>query len=497
MSKSKLVLSVLVVVFIATFVSLSVRIRKVVKAASFTNASVTLSNSRMSYKALISSGSANSSLITIQAGSGDATTGHLFPGDVLCFTDAGNNVCRDNQTYTVANIIDSTHFNLTAPLTTALTATDYAVASQSGTWTISFVTANQVPNGGSLLVTVPMADNSTSAQGNNGIPDTSSAVTSSGFDLRGLVAGNVVASGCGATWSASTITVGGGASANSDHTFSFNRTTAACGVGQTITVTVGGSGIVNPAPITTGHTQGAADVYGITIATRDSGSNNIDSAVVRAAPVEAVLISGTVDETLSLIVAGLGTGVSHCGQTTNITTTATSVPWGHFAASNTFYYGAQNLTVSTNGATGYIVTIQENDQMGKNGNVCTNNVPSTGNYTFSAGTCIRDSVCSAGTCSESNPTDWTDATNYPGLGYSLATTGGSTAATFFYNEGSRTFSAKQLADKEKPETAATIMSSSVPVSGDAIDVCYKITIPGTQPSGYYYNIAKYTATATF
>jgi hypothetical protein len=94
--------------------------------------------------------------------------------------------------------------------------------------------------------------------------------------------------------------------------------------------------------------------------------------------------------------------------------------------------------------------------------------------------------------------DWPTASGYPGLGYSLATTSGTTAAVFWYNQGGRAFNSKQLADKtEGSESPATIMSSSIPVSGDAIDVCYKISVPGTQPSGYYYNIAKYTATATF
>jgi len=94
--------------------------------------------------------------------------------------------------------------------------------------------------------------------------------------------------------------------------------------------------------------------------------------------------------------------------------------------------------------------------------------------------------------------DWTSAASYPGLGYTLATSSGTTAATFWYSQGGRTFNAKQLADKtEGSETPATIMSSTAPVAGDAIYVCYRITVPGTQPSGYYWNIAKYTATATF
>jgi hypothetical protein len=139
--------------------------------------------------------------------------------------------------------------------------------------------------------------------------------------------------------------------------------------------------------------------------------------------------------------------------------------------------------------------------MGKNGNGCTGTAPSAGDYTFGSATCIRDTVCSALTCSESVAQDWVTAATYPGLGYSLATISASPDAPFFYSEKTRTFSAKQLADVSGvgagAETPATIMSNSGPVSASSIYVCYKITIPGTQPAGYYYNIAKYTATATF
>lgn len=496
---SKLKLAVSLSVFVSVFILFAVSFTDFANAASLTAASVTMTNSRMSYKALISTGAANGSTITIQAGSGDATTAHLFPGDSLCFTDAGNNVCRDNRTYTVGTIIDSTHFTITTPLTTALTATDYAVASQSGQWAIGFTTASTVPIGGKLIITIPMTD---SVDGNNGIPDTNGTIATSGFDLNAIVAGGVSISniaGCtGADWGTPTVSAGSG---TTDHTITWTRATSTCEALKAITVTIGASApaIVNPAPITSGHTQGTADVYGVVVSTTSDGTvtNILDTATPRVAPVEAVLISANVDESLSLVVAGLGAG-TYCGKSQSITTTATSIPWGHLAAANTFYYAAQSLTVNTNAASGYAVTIQENDQMGKNGNTCTGTAPSAGDYTFDAGSCIRDTVCSAATpCTESVAGDWTVPTGFAGLGYSVASISG-TDAPFFYNQGGRTWNAKQLADvTQGGETAQTVMSSSGPVSGSSIYVCYTITIPGTQPSGYYYNIAKYTATATF
>jgi hypothetical protein len=134
--------------------------------------------------------------------------------------------------------------------------------------------------------------------------------------------------------------------------------------------------------------------------------------------------------------------------------------------------------------------------MGKNGNTCTGLTPSPNDYNFSGNTCIRDTVCAASACDHQTAVDWVTAATYPGLGYSLASIAG-TDAPFFYNEKTRSWSAKELADLQGGRTAQTIMSNSGPVSANSIYVCYKITIPGTQPAGYYYNIAKYTATATF
>jgi hypothetical protein len=464
--------------------------------AALSSSSVTLSNSRLSYKAGVASGSSGSSIVTVTAtGFPDNNTNHLFPGDVLCFTDAGQNGCIGNKTYTVDSIVNSTTFNLTAPLSNNLDTSGYAVASQSATWTVAFTTGSVIPVDGSILITIPEADN-VNAKGNDGIPDSAGSVGTSGFDLNKLTAGSISITGCSpAYWGTPVITVGSG---TGDHTIAIPRDGAhTCAGGTAIVVTIAGNGIVNPAPITSGHAQGTADIYGVTVATRDGGNNVIESSIPRAFLVEAVLISATVDESLSFIVSGLSSGSSYCGNTASVSATATSIPWGHLTSANTFYYADQQLIINTNSSGGYSVTIEENDQMGKNGNVCTDTTPSAGNYTFGSGTCIRDTVCASSNCSESVASDWTNATSYPGLGYSLASQSG-TDAPFFYNEKNRTWSAKQLADKtEGAETPQAIMSNSGPVSGSSVYVCYRITIPGNQPSGYYYNIAKYTATATF
>jgi hypothetical protein len=454
---------------------------KIVNSASLTSASATLSNPRLSYLAGVTTGTAGSSHLTIDTtGNPDINTNHLFPSDALCFAPSNLVGCTDNTTYTVANIVDADEANLTTALTSTLNATDLAIASASGSLTISFTTVNQIPANGDILITIPMADN---ASGNDGFPDSASGVTTGGFDLNGIAAGDISVSGC--SWNATeTISVGSG---TTDHTIRIDAT-AACAASTALTVTIDSSpGIVNPPPITSGHTQGTADVYTINVKTRDGSDSTLDETDIKVAPVEAVLVSATVDETLSFAVAGLATG-SYCGQTTDVTTYAYSIPWGTLSTANSFSEAAQQLTVSTNADGGYTVKIEENDQMGKNGGAC------TGASAGESVNCIKDTTCDA-TCSESTSTEWTTATNN-GLGFSLANVSG-TDASFLYNESSRTFSSRQIADQEASETKANIMSNSAPVSGSSVYVCYRISISATQPAGYYYNKVKYTATASF
>jgi len=216
----------------------------------------------------------------------------------------------------------------------------------------------------------------------------------------------------------------------------------------------------------------------------------LDSVNVKAAPVEAVLVSATVDETISFQVAGLGVGSTACGVAADVTTTAYSVPWGTLATADTFVDGAQQLTVSTNADGGYSVKVEENDQMGKDGITC------TGAAAAEANNCIQDTTCNVTGCDESTSQEWTTASGYEGLGYSLENLAGTDAA-FLYTESGRSFSAKQFADIETPETKQTIMSNVAPVNSNDIYVCYRISIINVQPAGHYYNKVKYIATATF
>ncbi len=466
-------------------------------SATLTSASATLSNSRLSYHAGIGvTAPAGQSVVHIDTDGADDDTNHLFPSDSICFTNPVNSGCIGYTDYSVARIEDSDTFVIDSALSVGVSATDYVVATSSGVLTVQFTLTNQIPAGGDILLTIPAVN--TTGRTDDGIPDTAASTSSNGFDINNITTGEVTfAGGTGCSWTTTSVTAG---DASNDHRI-LGTTSATCTAGV-VTITVGDSGaadtmLVNPAPISSGHTQGVADTYAVSLTTRDSGDIQIDTADIVIAPVEAVLISATVDETLEFTVAGKAVGTTACGITTDKATQAYAVPWGTIAATDTFYDAAQQLTVTTNADGGYAVTIEENDQMGRNGGAC------SGAAADEDDNCIKDTLCGGTPCTEAAARDWTTAGTYHGLGYSLEDVDG-TDAIFDYDGKpaettctTGTFCARQIADQEATETKATIMTNSNPVNSKDIYVCYRIAISGTQPAGYYYNKVKYTATATF
>jgi hypothetical protein len=72
-----------------------------------------------------------------------------------------------------------------------------------------------------------------------------------------------------------------------------------------------------------------------------------------------IIQTGYVDPSLTVTIEGVDSGETHNGVTTNITTTSTSIPFGHIAV-GTAIYGAHKFTVNLNEAAtaGYMVYMQ-------------------------------------------------------------------------------------------------------------------------------------------
>lgn len=87
-----------------------------------------------------------------------------------------------------------------------------------------------------------------------------------------------------------------------------------------------------------------------------------DSGETRVAIVQTVNVTASVDTLFTFTVSGVAAGQTVNGTTTGATTDATSIAFGELQA-NTASTGAQDLTVVTNAANGFTVTVVSDGQL--------------------------------------------------------------------------------------------------------------------------------------
>jgi hypothetical protein len=268
-------------------------------------------------------------------------------------------------------------------------------------------------------------------------------------------------------------------------------------VGQAITIVIGGAGTpIAPAPANV--TEGTAETYPVIIKNfaaeaNPNSASPTDASTVRVAHIESVRITATVDPTISFTIAGLAAGATSCnggtccGVSTDVTTTATAVPFGSISNLETFYNAAQQLTVTTNASGGYVVTGAENDEMSRDG----------------LGATIIPDTSGDATAAYNNSDDWETATNN-GFGYSIQNLDAASvpfewSSNAFQDCGTDIpldFCARQFAIPSG-EAAQTIFSSTTVASTQDAFVCYRLSVDPTQAAGDYENQVTYTATGTF
>lgn len=456
--------------------------RQIAYSGEFTSASATLNNARLSFhSALEGAQTVGSTLVTMD-------TTNYASKSVLQLQNRDDILINGNA-YVVATTIDDSNdntFNLTAGLGGGDASDDLPIYGvQSSTLTVRLTTISAL-SAGKFRILVPAATDN--GDDHDGLPD------QGGFDFGSGTPATIACptgtTGYG-TWTAdeepadtSTIAI--------DGVYYHLFECAYDGAGAGGTVFDGStnpafviSDLINPTP-TGSHTFGQADTYTVIIQQLSSGDIVIDQTVTKIGVVDAVKVSATIAPQLTFTIAGINAGVSACGINTDVATTALTVPFGSLIINN-FVNAAQKLSVTTNALAGYAVTVAENDQLGRGGNVCLTDGSASN-------TCVVDTTASG--ASHTTSADWTTASDY-GFGYSLgAVTGGATRA-FYYNESSRTFSAKQFADMQATEVPQQIFSSTTVASNDQVDVCYRIAPAATNAAGEYENYLVYTASATF
>ena len=152
-----------------------------------------------------------------------------------------------------------------------------------------------------------------------------------------------------------TLTVNGGAATFSGFVaaadnISFTSDTAAV-AGEEIVVAIADGKIVNPALISS---------FEISVDTGTGG----DSGNTRVAVVDTVLVTAIVPTTLNFIITGTATGTVANGDATTGSTTATTIPFGELDTTGaTSEVLAQHLSVSTNARNGFVVTVEQDDNL--------------------------------------------------------------------------------------------------------------------------------------
>lgn len=452
------------------------------QSASLTSASVTLSNSRLSFKARLAAGNtAGSSIITIET-TGNAT--HTSASTAQIRIDDA--VTIGSNGYTVLDTNPAGTFRTTAALQAGdETAGNTAYTAQETDLVVRFETATAIADG-SFRLLVPAA----SADANDGIPDPGffDYNTAPTVQCPGNTTGYTFGS---PTAAASDETING----QDYHVFTCPYTGAG-GVGTDFTsgtlFTV--SDLVNPAP-RVGHNDGEANSHTLLIQHLDTSDNVQDSTAVAVGVIEAVKITATVDPTIAFSIDGVAASTSKCGVNTDVETSALEVPFGTLDLSN-FVNAAQELTVSTNGIDGYVVTAIASDQLGLDGQSCLgDNIADI--------ECIRDSRGDNTAMTHTTVDEW-NTTAVKGFGYSLAIGGGAfgTPATPFEYDSTTgactgTFCARQFADAENAQDPQQVMSHTSVADAHQVDVCYRIIPAVTNAAGEYQNSVTYTATATF
>ena len=474
---------IIVAIALLALISSSLFFPFTVQSANLTTVEDTLQTSRLSFAGRVKSPTAAaSSHVWIYtagvAGFYSISTAGLKVGDSL--------VIGGTNSYVIDSIIDADEFTITTTLTAGdADDTDSIYFKSRPQQVITFDTASAVANG-FFRVLIPAA---TSNQ-NDSLPD------ATGFDFGSTV--DITASNAtGYTFSNNAATVSGGSGCTSPanyHCMEYHYSGAG-GVGTSITLNIGATTGVNtpiaPAP-SSGHTQATADTYAVIVQNFTAGANPasaspVDATSARVGFIESVRVTATVDPSITFSIAGIASAANPCGtgvtnQTDIDTTTGTNaplaVPFGSLSL-NTFRDAAHLLTVSTNAVNGYIVTVTENDQLGKDG----------GTTPF-----IIDTDGDAGSATETVSDTWDTPTSNPGFGYTLKTV---TGATVPFTSTGATFNVRRfpaLADTEAP---ATVMSAAGTADSHQINVCYRITVDATQAAGDYENQITYTATAAF
>jgi hypothetical protein len=230
--------------------------------------------------------------------------------------------------------------------------------------------------------------------------------------------------------------------------------------------------------------QSATGTFWIRMSTFDTasaGGTLIDTLTIAATTAGGVLISATVNPSLTFAVAGLGNSATVKGAITTeaagagacATSTATAVSFPTNMIPNTNYTCGQSLTTTTNASSGYSVVLRGTHASGD----FLKGSPTTLTITDGSGS-------NAAPAAFGTPTEEFAYTSSDGV-LSSGTTTRFAADDTFAKVGNNSATTEEVA------------FNGAPVNAEVINIAYKLRFAGTTEASVYTGTVLYTCTATF
>lgn len=456
-------------------------------AASLANVSDTITTSRPSASAPLNSDQAVSATQVTIVDNGSI---FLASDSAVFWPDTGETLNTVNVASMSAQISGTpntriVYFTNTAanthhkgdPITTAISAMHK----------IRFTTISAIPASGKVVITFP----------GSGVNTASPSATTFAFNglnatggLPSTIVTNNITCNTNSSVSAPNITceTTGSVAANTTITFLIGCTAQSGGE-----CTTSSPRMINP---TKTAAAGTADTWKISVKTQDASATpvDLDTGSAKIGTIDAVQVQGTVEPTLTFSIAGIANGTtintnnSACTGNTDVTnsglaTSATFVNLG-VLANGVINIAAQDLTVSTNGSSGYSIT-----------------ATSSGRFINPAsGFWISDANGGNGLTANDTPAPAVfPASGNPAFGIhpcgTRVSTGTWAASTTSFSAGNKYSNPWNSGTNAFYATITSYTGGAV--SNEKTTVEYASTVSGTTPPGIYSNYFTYVATATF
>ncbi len=252
------------------------------------------------------------------------------------------------------------------------------------------------------------------------------------------------------------------------------------GAGQSVKVQIGTNADSGVNQITNPTPAGSSQSYQIEVGAYDTDADVADSGSLSVNINSSIQVTATVQSSLTFTIAGV-TDSGTCPNSSatgeaDIATTATSIPFGSMTV-DTAKVGCQTLTVSTNASGGYVITVQQNQDL-----------------TAASGRSIDAFKGTDGSANTyTTPEVWAkpkDATPTTHKGYFGFTTDDTDAH-------SGLFASYQYAGFQAIDTPYEVARAAGSVSNEVDVVSYKLEVTNLQEAGIYSNTLMYICTATF